>query len=151
MNRLISGDLIAGSIALAIFGCVFALSPAVGGSLSMTLPSEGRKPGQPLILYTTAKHSAGDREFVYFMLIRPPEPQDSGPQYSMSAGGSYSGDLKATSISPTRIAATGPISPLRQSASTEQPAGHHAATTTRPDPAAIRRVSPPMSPVGRTG
>jgi hypothetical protein len=61
------------------------------GGFTISSPNEVRKAGQPLLLHTVATGSGGEREFVYFMVIRPPDPPSNGPQHSSSSQGGFIG------------------------------------------------------------
>jgi hypothetical protein len=82
MIRRIPCLLVTGTMMLCLAGCGGQNVPT---SFSLSGPNHFSKPGQPFITYTVVTRAGGNREFVYFMVVKPPEPAN-GMRHQSSSG-----------------------------------------------------------------
>src|SRR5437870_2773058 len=88
MIRRVSRFFLTGMTVLCLAGCGGQNVPT---NFSLSGPNHVSKPGQPFITYTVVTRAAGNREFVYFMVIKPPEPANGARQQTSSGQSSWSG------------------------------------------------------------
>lgn len=96
MIRRISRFLLAGITVLWLTGCGGQNIPT---NFSLSGPNHISKPGQPFVTYTVVTRAGGNREFVYFMVIKPPEPANGMRQQTSSGQSSaigLNGQAKST-------------------------------------------------------
>jgi hypothetical protein len=96
MIRLISYFVITGMTGLCLAGCG---RQNVATSFSLSGPNQVSKPGQPFMTYTVVTRPGGNQEFVYFMVIKPPEAPNGVQQQSSSSQSSsigLNGQAKST-------------------------------------------------------
>ena len=72
MLRRILCFLFTGLTVLCLAGCGEQNVQNVPTNFSLSGPNMVSKPGQPYMTYTVVTHADGNREFVYFMIIKPP-------------------------------------------------------------------------------
>jgi hypothetical protein len=88
MIRLISYFLVTEMTVLCLAGCGRQNVPT---SFSLSGPNQISKPGQPFTTYTVVTRQGGNREFVYFMVIKPPEAPNGVRQQTSSSQSSSIG------------------------------------------------------------
>jgi hypothetical protein len=88
MLRRFSYFLFTGTAVLCLAGCGVQNVPT---NFSLSGPSQVSKPGQPFMTYTVVTRADGNREFVYFMIIKPPGPANGMRQQTTSSESSAIG------------------------------------------------------------
>ena len=84
MIRQIGCCLVMGMSALYLAGCGDQGGPSAPTRFSLSGPHQVSKPGQPSMTYTVVTRPDGNREFIYFMIVKPPEPANGVRQQSTS-------------------------------------------------------------------
>lgn len=81
--RLMSYLVVAGITVQGLSGCSGTSAPIPqGANFSMSGPSFISKVGTPTTLFASIRRQDGSREFVYFMVIKPPDPSRGTAQAS---------------------------------------------------------------------
>ena len=88
MIRQISYFLVTGMTVLGWSGCSGQNVPT---TFSLSGPNQVSKPGLPYMTYTVVTRQGGNREFVCFMIIKPPEPANGIRQQTTNSQSSAIG------------------------------------------------------------
>src|SRR5882724_2832566 len=91
MNRLMAYILVAGLTVQGLSGCGGAPPMPQGASFSLSGPCIVARPGKPVTLFTTVNRQDGSRDYVYVLVIKPPEPPNGIPQQTSSSESNASG------------------------------------------------------------
>jgi hypothetical protein len=80
-------------VPVSLAGCMAAPGPPMppGASFSLAGPCIISKPGSPRLVFTTVNRQDGSRDYVYVLVIKPPEPQNNMAQQTSSSESNASG------------------------------------------------------------